>query len=179
MENVGKASFTDVTCMWMISSQLCLVHTCALIWSPPTRLSTRAPPWEPFPPPPSLSTWTTKQRRGTALTCSPIYSFWLLSFYNDTLCWFSGGMCSLSTLNHDPSLLYTEGGHVNLLRPTHTHTRHCHLCSYITWSCWWRVSWNRWLNWLGYILWPIDIHTLLHNIQIVPVKGWVVWCGCC
>lgn len=24
-------------------------------------------------------------------------------------------------LNHDPSLLYTEGRHVNLLRPTHTH----------------------------------------------------------
>lgn len=60
-----KPSFT----LFMISPQLCSVHTCVLIWSPPTHLSMRAPPWGPSPPPPSLSTWTTEQRRGTASTC--------------------------------------------------------------------------------------------------------------
>ena len=49
---------------WLFPPQLCSVRTCGPIWSPPTRRSTRAPPWEPSPPRPSLSAWTTKQTRG-------------------------------------------------------------------------------------------------------------------
>lgn len=72
-----KNSELGNTCIWLISSQLCLVRTCVLIWSQPTRRFTRAPPWEPSPPPPSLSTWTTKQRRGT--TYSLVHASWHLS----------------------------------------------------------------------------------------------------
>lgn len=151
-----KPSFTLV----MISPQLCSVHTCVLIWSPPTHLSMRAPPWGPSPPPPSLSTWTTKQRRGTSSTCL-VTLFCLLLLHHDWLL-----ISSLSPWCK--SATQREG-----LWICHTQCKHCprqyHLCSDVTWSYWWWVSWTRWLSWLDSITSPIDKHMV--------VSGWATWCG--
>ena len=159
----------------MFSPQLCSVRTCVLIWSPPTRPSTRAPPWEPSPPPPSLSTWTTKQKRGTArfpLIRVPVAV--ITAWHRVDLV--SERINILSPLNNDARFLFTtrpwgrEGRQVGLPRLTHTLPRCYHLPSDITWSYWWHASRSRWLSWLGNTR-AAYIHThLLHNIWTVQLQ---------
>lgn len=153
----------------MFSPQLYLVRTCVLIWSLPTRPSTRAPLWEPSPPPPSLSMWTTKQRSGTVSTCFPFFLF-LVAF---NILWQTRLLYTLQPKRQD-------GRHVKLPGRTHSHAHtlpyYCHLYSSSTWSYWCLASWSRWLNWLS------NMHPLNKHIQTLPtqhtdstVKGWVVW----
>ena len=103
--------------MRLFPPQLCSVRTCGPIWSPPTRRSTRAPPWGPSPPRPSLSAWTTKQRTG--------------GFPCLTLC----AVCGLKTTTCGSRGLEDEKGSlVNMHCPTHAHGRtrphNCHLTSH-------------------------------------------------
>lgn len=110
----------------LLHPQLFSVRICVLIWSLPTRPSTRAPPWEPSPPLPSLSTWTTKQRRGT-----PSDRFhYITTFRVPGVCHWRvtlRGLCTHSVLDDLKQIMQ-----INLAQKhTHALPRYCHLCSYI------------------------------------------------
>lgn len=106
-----------------LTPQLCLAHICGPISSLPTRPSMKDPQWEPSPPRPSLSTWTTKQMRGMP-------PHWLLTCWC-VPCW---------------SLVKSRKAQCvhNIASQTHT----WQLCKYAppNVTC---ASWRRWLSSLG------------------------------